>query len=148
MGRKLLMLLLASFLLLTTRAPALSTVAESTTVEVWVTPPGPLLPTELPTIAPLGEPPVLPGALVKQPMFLPNPPALLPAEPPVPIKDCEPKCRGRCKRHLRRRHSCFWACMECCDKCNCVPPGIYGKRNICGTCYTGMTNRRGRPICP
>lgn len=59
--------------------------AESTPVEVWVTPPGPLLPTELPTIAPLGEPPVLHWALVKQPVFLPNPPALLPAEPPVPI---------------------------------------------------------------
>lgn len=61
--------------------------------------------------------------------------------------ECNPLCVGRCKLHSRKQ-VCLRACMTCCDRCKCVPPGTYGNREKCGKCYTDMTTTGGRPKCP
>ena len=47
----------------------------------------------------------------------------------------------RCQLHSRKQ-VCKRACMTFCDRCKCVPPGIYGNREKCGKCYTSMSNHQ------
>ncbi|KAJ9683490.1 hypothetical protein PVL29_019179 [Vitis rotundifolia] len=60
---------------------------------------------------------------------------------------CIPLCDQRCKAHSRK-NICVRACMTCCDRCKCVPPGTYGNREKCGKCYTDMTTHGNKPKCP
>ncbi|XP_004489331.1 uncharacterized protein [Cicer arietinum] len=79
-----------------------------------------------------------------------NPP-LAPTPPPTPIvkslKDCIPLCGYRCQLHSRK-NLCLRACMTCCDRCKCVPPGTYGNREKCGKCYTDMLTHGNKFKCP
>ena len=60
--------------------------------------------------------------------------------------DCGGACGGRC-RLSSRPNLCKRACGACCARCNCVPPGTYGNKQVC-PCYANMTTRGGRPKCP
>ncbi|KAG6412826.1 hypothetical protein SASPL_125518 [Salvia splendens] len=60
---------------------------------------------------------------------------------------CAPLCVVRCKNHSRK-NVCMRACVTCCDRCKCVPPGQYGNREKCGKCYANMTTRGGKLKCP
>ncbi|CAI0548222.1 unnamed protein product, partial [Linum tenue] len=89
---------------------------------------------------------------IHSPIPVPKPPtAATPSPSPSPfvksIKDCAPLCTGRCKLHSRPNR-CNRACVSCCSKCKCVPPGTYGNREQCGTCYTGLTTKFNQPKCP
>ncbi|KAL3526015.1 hypothetical protein ACH5RR_014387 [Cinchona calisaya] len=84
----------------------------------------------------------------------PPPPVKAPAPPPSPIKppprntkECFPLCVVRCKFHSRK-NVCLRACVTCCDRCKCVPPGQYGNREKCGKCYANMTTHGGMLKCP
>ncbi|KAI5419757.1 gibberellin-regulated protein 3 [Lathyrus oleraceus] len=61
--------------------------------------------------------------------------------------DCRTRCNVRCSKHSRK-NVCMRACATCCLRCKCVPPGTYGKRELCGKCYTGMTTHGNKPKCP
>lgn len=61
--------------------------------------------------------------------------------------DCIPLCFHRCKLHLRKI-LCVTACMTCCDRCKCVPPGFYGNREKCGKCYLYMSTHHNKYKCP
>ena len=61
--------------------------------------------------------------------------------------DCIPRCDQRCQLHNRKR-VCMRACMTCCDRCKCVPPGTFGNREKCGKCYTEMTTHGNKYKCP
>ncbi|KAF5755067.1 putative gibberellin regulated protein [Helianthus annuus] len=50
---------------------------------------------------------------------------------------CFSSCGLRCELHSNQDR-CHRDCMACCNRCNCVPPGQYGKKEICGSCYTDM----------
>ncbi|CAL0317243.1 unnamed protein product [Lupinus luteus] len=94
---------------------------------------------------------------VKAPPTNPSPPPPSPpvkAQPPVapaPLvksnKECIPLCGYRCKLHSRKQ-VCLRACVTCCERCKCVPPGTYGNRDKCGKCYTDMLTHGNRPKCP
>eukprot|EP00258_Populus_trichocarpa_P027137 XP_024443156.1 gibberellin-regulated protein 14 isoform X2 [Populus trichocarpa] len=125
-------------------------------------PPTPAPPVKTPPPAPPVNPPtpVKPPTTPAPPVYKPPSPAP-PVNPPTPVKpptgpmpppvrtrsDCTPLCGQRCKLHSRKR-LCVRACMTCCDRCKCVPPGTYGNREKCGKCYTDMTTRRNKPKCP
>ncbi|XP_057774697.1 snakin-2-like [Salvia miltiorrhiza] len=61
--------------------------------------------------------------------------------------DCGQLCKARCRLHSRP-NLCNRACGTCCLRCKCVPPGTYGNREICGTCYTDMTTHANKTKCP
>ncbi|CAJ2665518.1 unnamed protein product [Trifolium pratense] len=103
---------------------------------------------------PILKPPT-PPPLVKSPPYQ-SPPIVKPPTPvapttPTPIvkswKDCIPLCDNRCKLHSRKK-LCARACMTCCDRCKCVPPGTYGNREKCGKCYTDMLTHGNKFKCP
>ncbi|KAK2419749.1 gibberellin-regulated protein [Trifolium repens] len=112
---------------------------------------------------PYQSPPILkpptPPPLVKSPPYQSPPivkpptpqPPVAPTTPPTPIvkswKDCIPLCENRCKLHSRK-NICARACMTCCDRCKCVPPGTYGNREKCGKCYTDMLTHGNKFKCP
>ncbi|CAN0872045.1 SN2, partial [Linum grandiflorum] len=59
--------------------------------------------------------------------------------------DCGSACAGRCQLASRHR-MCIRACGTCCARCNCVPPGTSGNREVC-PCYAKMTTHGGRLKC-
>nr|XP_043608725.1 snakin-2-like [Erigeron canadensis] len=61
--------------------------------------------------------------------------------------DCGGLCAVRCGKHSRP-NVCTRACGTCCQRCNCVPPGTHGNREMCGTCYTDMLTHGNRFKCP
>ncbi|XP_022954950.1 snakin-2-like [Cucurbita moschata] len=61
--------------------------------------------------------------------------------------DCGWECKRRCGAHSRPNR-CLRVCGTCCLRCNCVPPGTSGNREMCGTCYTGMTTHGNKTKCP
>ncbi|GLU12228.1 hypothetical protein SLE2022_289250 [Rubroshorea leprosula] len=61
--------------------------------------------------------------------------------------DCGGLCKQRCSQHSRP-NLCNRACGTCCARCKCVPPGTSGNREVCGTCYTGMTTHGNKTKCP
>ncbi|KAI3863554.1 hypothetical protein MKX03_019954 [Papaver bracteatum] len=61
--------------------------------------------------------------------------------------DCDGLCLTRCSLHSRP-NVCTRACGTCCVRCKCVPPGTFGNREVCGTCYTDMTTHGNRTKCP
>ncbi|GAV74819.1 GASA domain-containing protein [Cephalotus follicularis] len=102
-----------------------------------------------PVKAPTPAPPLKPPAPVI-PVKPPTPP-VTPVKPPTPPVrtrlDCAPLCGQRCRLHSRINR-CTRACITCCNRCNCVPPGTYGNREKCGKCYTDMTTHGSRIKCP
>ncbi|KAK7266189.1 hypothetical protein RIF29_18831 [Crotalaria pallida] len=138
-------------------------------------PPPPLVkPTPSPPVKPPTTPPVKPTPpIVKAPPTTPSPPSgkysppppppkppvvvkppttpVAPSPPPAPRvksnKDCIPLCGYRCQLHSRKQ-VCVRACVTCCERCKCVPPGTYGNREKCGKCYTDMLTHGNRPKCP
>uniref|UniRef100_A0A0D6R8F9 Snakin-2 n=1 Tax=Araucaria cunninghamii TaxID=56994 RepID=A0A0D6R8F9_ARACU len=60
--------------------------------------------------------------------------------------DCNSACGQRCKAASRTK-ICLRACGTCCARCNCVPPGTYGNRDVC-PCYATMKTHGGRLKCP
>ncbi|CAL9045099.1 unnamed protein product [Musa acuminata subsp. burmannicoides] len=60
--------------------------------------------------------------------------------------DCGAKCAYRCSKSSRP-NLCNRACNTCCSRCNCVPPGTDGNRDVC-PCYANMKTHGGRPKCP
>ncbi|KAL3733341.1 hypothetical protein ACJRO7_022812 [Eucalyptus globulus] len=60
--------------------------------------------------------------------------------------DCDAACAARCQLASRQR-LCHRACGTCCVRCNCVPPGTSGNRDVC-PCYATMTTHGGRLKCP
>ncbi|KAG2714474.1 hypothetical protein I3843_03G031000 [Carya illinoinensis] len=102
-----------------------------------------------PTHAPPAAPTYAPPPKETAPVPPVKPPA--PASPsPLPVrskKDCIPLCDQRCQLHSRKR-LCTRACMTCCDRCKCVPPGTFGNREKCGKCYTDMTTHGNKYKCP
>ncbi|KAH6758369.1 Gibberellin-regulated family protein [Perilla frutescens var. frutescens] len=76
--------------------------------------------------------------------------ALTPAPAPHPSHgqiDCDGLCKKRCSLHSRQ-NTCLRACGTCCERCKCVPPGTFGNREMCGTCYTNMTTHGNKSKCP
>ncbi|KAI3729052.1 hypothetical protein L6452_17699 [Arctium lappa] len=63
------------------------------------------------------------------------------------LVDCRGLCAIRCGRHSRP-NVCTRACGTCCQRCNCVPPGTHGNREMCGRCYTDMLTHGNKPKCP
>ncbi|OAY61531.1 gibberellin-regulated protein 3 [Manihot esculenta] len=61
--------------------------------------------------------------------------------------DCGGLCKVRCSLHSRP-NVCLRACGTCCLRCQCVPPGTSGNREVCGKCYTEMTTHGNRKKCP
>ncbi|KAK7279715.1 hypothetical protein RJT34_24772 [Clitoria ternatea] len=60
--------------------------------------------------------------------------------------DCGGKCNYRCSK-ADRHGMCIRACNSCCNKCNCVPPGTSGNKDMC-PCYASLTTHGGKPKCP
>ncbi|XP_010909456.1 cypmaclein [Elaeis guineensis] len=60
--------------------------------------------------------------------------------------DCPSKCDYRCSKASRHK-ICIRACNTCCQRCNCVPPGTSGNRDVC-PCYANMKTHGGRLKCP
>ncbi|XP_038715362.1 gibberellin-regulated protein 14-like [Tripterygium wilfordii] len=157
MALKLLLLLVATLLLVSTKAfpffpsndeeYSTQALTVSPSVPVPVPAPAPAVPVKAPTPAPLVKPSPPPPAAPKVPT--PSPPVNPPTKPMPKIRtiaDCVPLCGERCKAHSRP-NVCQRACKTCCVRCKCVPPGTYGNREMCGTCYTSMMSRN-RPKCP
>lgn len=110
--------------------------------------PGPVKaspPAPAPAPAPEVKPPIFTPPF-KAPIVLPPPP-YAPPPPPRNTKECYPPCLVRCKLHSRK-NVCLRACVTCCDRCKCVPPGQYGNKEKCGTCYVNMTTHGGKSKCP
>ncbi|CAK8533680.1 unnamed protein product [Lathyrus sativus] len=101
---------------------------------------------------PFVKPPLLPPFTAPtQPPTSQPPVAKTPPAPSTPIvkswKDCIPLCGYRCQLHSRK-NLCLRACVTCCNRCKCVPPGTYGNREKCGKCYTDMLTRGNKYKCP
>ncbi|KAA8530274.1 hypothetical protein F0562_004983 [Nyssa sinensis] len=149
MALKAMLFLFASFLLVTTRV---SSKDEEFFMEAAYAKVPVVAPSHSP-IAPAPAPPVMepaPAPPVKAPAPVPpvyKPPVSAPTPPPKTKIECNPLCVERCKLHSRKR-LCLRACMTCCDRCKCVPPGTYGNKEKCGKCYTDWTTRGGKPKCP
>ncbi|XP_057780790.1 gibberellin-regulated protein 14-like [Salvia miltiorrhiza] len=82
--------------------------------------------------------------------LIPRGVALAPAPAPKPSHgavDCGGLCKNRCSLHSRPNR-CLRACGTCCARCKCVPPGTFGNREVCGTCYTNMTTHGNMSKCP
>ncbi|KAL0325864.1 UNVERIFIED_CONTAM: Snakin-2 [Sesamum radiatum] len=60
--------------------------------------------------------------------------------------DCGKECTRRCQQSSRP-NLCLRACGTCCARCNCVPPGTAGNKDVC-PCYANMTTHGGRKKCP
>ncbi|KAJ1424909.1 Gibberellin regulated protein [Sesbania bispinosa] len=60
--------------------------------------------------------------------------------------DCVGKCNYRCSKASREK-ICKRACNSCCERCNCVPPGTSGNRDVC-PCYASLTTHGGKLKCP
>ncbi|KAI9200525.1 hypothetical protein LWI28_009415 [Acer negundo] len=60
--------------------------------------------------------------------------------------DCRSKCKYRCSKASRQK-ICKRACNTCCERCNCVPPGTFGNKEVC-PCYANMTTHGGKLKCP
>jgi len=60
--------------------------------------------------------------------------------------DCKLACGGRCKE-ASSHDRCLRACGTCCAKCNCVPPGTQGNKNLC-PCYANMKTHGNKLKCP
>ncbi|XP_019452899.1 PREDICTED: gibberellin-regulated protein 14 isoform X2 [Lupinus angustifolius] len=155
MAFKSFILLLISLLVLTTKVSSYDEVLNI----VPILRPIPSTPIKAPTTPsppPVKAPPPSPPP-VKPPTPPPSPPPTTPSSPaqppvaPAPIvksdKDCIPLCGYRCQLHSRKQ-ICVRACVTCCDRCKCVPPGTYGNRDKCGKCYTDMLTHGNRPKCP
>ncbi|XP_068643989.1 cypmaclein-like [Aristolochia californica] len=61
--------------------------------------------------------------------------------------DCSGLCGERCSQNSRP-NVCIRACGTCCVRCKCVPPGTFGNREACGSCYTNMKTHGDKPKCP
>ncbi|XP_044469035.1 gibberellin-regulated protein 14-like isoform X2 [Mangifera indica] len=110
------------------------------------TPPSPVSPPKTTPPPAVNPPKNTPPPPVSPPKT--TPPTMSPPPPPVRTKkDCLPLCGQRCKLHSRK-NLCVRACVTCCDRCKCVPPGTYGNKELCGKCYTDMTTRNNKPKCP
>nr|WAU86930.1 birch protein [Betula platyphylla] len=106
---------------------------------------------EVPPPAQAPPPPQAPSLTPPPKAPAPVPPVTPPADAPLPPviskKDCIPQCDRRCQLHSRKR-VCMRACMTCCDRCKCVPPGTFGNKEKCGKCYTDMTTHGNQYKCP
>ncbi|OVA10905.1 Gibberellin regulated protein [Macleaya cordata] len=60
--------------------------------------------------------------------------------------DCPSACNYRCSKASRHK-ICIRACNTCCQRCNCVPPGTSGNKDVC-PCYANMTTHGGKKKCP
>ncbi|GLJ24071.1 hypothetical protein SUGI_0459070 [Cryptomeria japonica] len=60
--------------------------------------------------------------------------------------DCKAACTGRCKA-ASLKNRCLRACGTCCARCNCVPPGTYGNKQLC-PCYANLKTHDNKPKCP
>jgi len=60
--------------------------------------------------------------------------------------DCNAACGQRCKEASRNK-VCLRACGTCCAKCNCVPPGTSGNKDLC-PCYANLKTHGNKPKCP
>ncbi|KMZ59188.1 Gibberellin-regulated protein 3 [Zostera marina] len=60
--------------------------------------------------------------------------------------DCGAECDRRCELSSRK-NLCLRACGTCCSRCNCVPPGTFGNKDVC-PCYANMKTHGGRLKCP
>ncbi|MED6187327.1 hypothetical protein PIB30_075389 [Stylosanthes scabra] len=60
--------------------------------------------------------------------------------------DCNGACDVRCSK-TSRVFPCKRACLTCCRRCNCVPPGTYGNEEAC-PCYFNQTTHHGKRKCP
>ncbi|XP_071712028.1 uncharacterized protein [Rutidosis leptorrhynchoides] len=99
--------------------------------------------------SPVTKPPTPSPPAAKPPTPTPpvyKPPTAAPPTPPRNTKECYPLCVVRCKNHSRQ-NVCLRACVTCCDRCKCVPPGQYGNHHVC-PCYANMKTHGGRPKCP
>ncbi|XP_062153015.1 gibberellin-regulated protein 14-like [Alnus glutinosa] len=160
MAFKAMLFLLTTFLVVTTRVSSNDQELNTKAIDVKVPPPAQApakVPVKAPSLtpppkapayapppkAPAPEPPVKPPA----PAPPVNPPAPAPLPPVTSKKDCIPQCDRRCQLHSRKR-VCMRACMTCCDRCKCVPPGTFGNREMCGKCYTEMTTHGNKYKCP
>ncbi|PIN14512.1 hypothetical protein CDL12_12851 [Handroanthus impetiginosus] len=158
MASKVVLLIMACFLLVNTRVSAEwdeEILTEGTTLvpagsPLYKTPPQPPPPVVKEPPPPVKAPPP-PPPVVKAPPP-PPPPATAPVpsppvKPPRNRQECIPLCVVRCRLHSRK-NICLRACLTCCERCKCVPPGQYGNKEKCGKCYAGMTTRGGKPKCP
>nr|AGM38075.1 putative gibberellin-regulated GAST1-like protein [Stenocereus gummosus] len=60
------------------------------------------------------------------------------------------QCYGQCTRRCSKTQyhkPCMLFCQKCCRKCECVPPGFYGNKQVC-PCYNNWKTKRGGPKCP
>ncbi|KAG6394463.1 hypothetical protein SASPL_145048 [Salvia splendens] len=64
----------------------------------------------------------------------------------LPLKACKPRCTYRCSATSHKK-PCMLYCQKCCATCRCVPPGVYGHKEIC-PCYNNWKTKEGRPKCP
>ncbi|XP_031481309.1 cypmaclein-like [Nymphaea colorata] len=60
--------------------------------------------------------------------------------------DCGEECTRRCSK-ADRHNMCIRACNTCCARCQCVPPGTSGNRDVC-PCYAKMKTHEGKYKCP
>ena len=60
--------------------------------------------------------------------------------------NCRAACAYRCSKASRAK-LCLKDCNICCGKCNCVPPGTAGNREVC-PCYANLKNSKGTGKCP
>ncbi|XP_057438012.1 gibberellin-regulated protein 13 [Lotus japonicus] len=61
-------------------------------------------------------------------------------------QECGPRCANRCS-NTQYKKPCLFFCNKCCAKCLCVPPGLYGNKQVC-PCYNNWKTKRGGPKCP
>ncbi|KAK1383741.1 gibberellin-regulated protein 14-like [Heracleum sosnowskyi] len=91
-------------------------------VQVKTPPPQAPVPVKVSPPPPFVKPPVLVPPVKAPPVS--SPPPYAPPPPPRNTKECYPPCLVRCKLHSRK-NVCLRACVTCCDRCKCVPPGQY-----------------------
>ncbi|KAG9458672.1 hypothetical protein H6P81_003180 [Aristolochia fimbriata] len=60
--------------------------------------------------------------------------------------ECPGACSYRCSK-TRHHKPCMFFCQKCCFKCRCVPPGTYGRKEVC-PCYNNWKTKEGSPKCP
>merc|ERR1711964_586993 len=60
--------------------------------------------------------------------------------------ECKPRCTYRCSATSHKK-PCMFFCQKCCATCLCVPPGVYGNKQVC-PCYNNWKTQEGRPKCP
>ncbi|KZV45663.1 hypothetical protein F511_02323 [Dorcoceras hygrometricum] len=154
MTSKAVLLALACFLLIDTRASLIynSAPPSPATSPLVSAPPPPSPVTNAPTrppLAPNAPPPPSPTPTTPPPPSpsAPTSPPPTYVKPPRTRQECIPLCVVRCKKHSRK-NVCMRACLTCCERCKCVPPGQYGNKEKCGKCYANMTTKGGKLKCP